>query len=157
MEHADVSRALAAAISEAVELGLDANDCIVLQNSNRLTVRLTPCDVIARIAIRTGRNDDGPAFELETARHLAEADCPVAVLEPRVESRVYVRDGCAITYWKYYEALPAADTPHDGICGSAPSPPRRPQKAQSARAPFHRPGWGSAGDRRGHSAKSRSR
>ena len=39
-----------------------------------------------------------------------EADCPIAVLEPRVEPLVHLRDGFAITYWKYYEPLPAADT-----------------------------------------------
>ncbi|MEO7221519.1 MAG: phosphotransferase [Devosia sp.] len=59
----------------------------------------------------TGRGSDQvPAFEVETARRLAEAGCPIAVIEPRVEPRVYLRDGHAITYWKYYEPLPAADT-----------------------------------------------
>lgn len=110
MERAEVSRALAAAISDATELGLDATDAIVLQNSNRLTVRLVPCDVIARVAIRTGRNDDGPAFEVRTALHLAEAGCPIAVLAPSVAPRVYVRDRYAITYWEYYEPLPVAGT-----------------------------------------------
>ena len=49
----------------------------------------------------------GPhSFEVELAQRLAETDCPVAPLEPRVEPRVYERDGFAITLWTYYEPLP---------------------------------------------------
>ena len=37
---------------------------------------------------------------------------PVAALEPRVEPRVYERDGFAVTWWTYYEAVtPAQDSP----------------------------------------------
>ncbi|MBT5775621.1 MAG: phosphotransferase, partial [Dehalococcoidia bacterium] len=43
---------------------------------------------------------------LEIARRFEEADSPVAVIEPRVEPLVYLRDGFAITFWKYYEPLP---------------------------------------------------
>ena len=42
-------------------------------------------------------------FEFEVARRLAEIDCPVGELEPRVEPRVYRRDAFAITLWTYYE------------------------------------------------------
>ena len=34
----------------ATALGLKANDAIVLQESNKLAVRLLPCDVLARVA-----------------------------------------------------------------------------------------------------------
>lgn len=37
-------------VSLAAELGLTADDAIVIQNSNRLAVRLVACDVLARIA-----------------------------------------------------------------------------------------------------------
>ena len=47
---------------------------------------------------------------MEMARQFQETDCPIAVLEPRVEPRVHVRDGFAITYWRYYEPLRAGDT-----------------------------------------------
>ncbi len=109
MEPTKVSRALKATTSVASELGLSVEDAIVIQNANRLAVRLVPCDVLARVAAKVRPNQQGAAFELEMARQFEEADSPVAVLEPRVEPLVYVRDGFAITYWKYYEPLPAGD------------------------------------------------
>jgi hypothetical protein len=46
----DLSRGMAAAISTAVGLDLAVDDAIVLHNSNRLALRLLPCDVLARVA-----------------------------------------------------------------------------------------------------------
>jgi Ser/Thr protein kinase RdoA (MazF antagonist) len=45
------------------------------------------------------------ALEVELAQHLAATPCPAAVLEPRVEPRVYEADGFAVTLWTYYEAV----------------------------------------------------
>ncbi len=106
MDPSEVSRALTATTSVASEVGLSVGDAIVIQNSNRLAVRLVPCDVLARVAATVGRNQEGAVFELEMARRLEETESPIAVLEPRVEPLVYVRDGFAVTYWKYYEPLP---------------------------------------------------
>ena len=44
-------------------------------------------------------------FEVELAQRLAETESPVAALEPRVEPRVYERDGFVVTLWTYYEPL----------------------------------------------------
>jgi uncharacterized protein (DUF2384 family) len=41
---------MAAAMSIASSLGLTAGHAIVLHDSNKLTVRLLPCDVLARVA-----------------------------------------------------------------------------------------------------------
>jgi len=51
----------------------------------------------------------GAAFEVEVGRRLAAAGCPVEAPAPRVEPRVYVRDGFAITLWTYYKAVPPQD------------------------------------------------
>ena len=52
------------------------------------------------------------ALEVELARRLAATASPVAALEPRVEPRVYERDGFAVTFWTYYEAVaPDPDSP----------------------------------------------
>jgi len=51
----------------------------------------------------------GAVFEVEVARQLAETDSPVAELEPRVEPRVYVRDGFAVTLWTFYKPVPSRD------------------------------------------------
>ena len=77
MEPTEVSRALAATTSDAAELGLSVEDASVIQNANRLAVRLVPCDVLARVAAPVRRNHEVAAFEVEMARRLEEADCPV--------------------------------------------------------------------------------
>jgi aminoglycoside phosphotransferase (APT) family kinase protein len=99
----EVRRAMAAAMSIASSLDLAVDDAIVLQDSNRLTVRLLPCDVLAQVAPAARQVAQ---FEVELAQRLAEAGCPVAVLEPRVDPRVYERDGFVVTLWTYYEPAP---------------------------------------------------
>lgn len=91
-------------MSTASALGLTVDDAIVLQNANRLTLRLLPCDVLARVAPSAHQVAQ---FEIELASRLAETDSPAAALEPRVPQRVYERDGFAITLWTYY----ASETP----------------------------------------------
>lgn len=99
----DIPRAVAAAKSIAAALGLRADDAVVLQASNRIAVRLLPCDVLARVAYVV--RQESAEFEIEIARQLAATDSPVAALEPRVEPRAYVRDGFVITLWTYYEPV----------------------------------------------------
>jgi hypothetical protein len=103
MQAPEVRRAMAAAMSIASSLGLTVGDAIVLQDSNKLTLRLLPCDVLARVAPVAHQVSQ---FEVELAQRLAESGCPVAVLEPRVDPRVYERDGFVVTLWTYYQ--PAA-------------------------------------------------
>jgi Phosphotransferase enzyme family len=103
MEPSEVQRALEAGRSTASALGLRVDDGVVVHNSNRIAVRLTPCDVLARVVPLA--HQAGAEFEVEVGRRLAEAGCPVEELEPRVEPRVYVRDGFAITLWTYYEPV----------------------------------------------------
>ncbi|MYV99922.1 aminoglycoside phosphotransferase family protein [Streptomyces sp. SID3343] len=104
METSDLTRAIAAATSVAASLDLPADDAVVLHDSNRLALRLRPCDVLARVAPR----GQAAQLEVDLAQRLAEAGCPVGALEPRVDPRVYTRDGFAVTLWTYYEPV----TPH---------------------------------------------
>jgi hypothetical protein len=90
---------MAAAMSVASALDLPVDDATVLHNSNKVALRLVPCDVVARVA-HVGQ--EVAQLEVELARRLAETESPVAALEPRVEPRVYERDGFAITLWSYY-------------------------------------------------------
>jgi phosphotransferase family enzyme len=113
MEPSEARRAADAAAETASALGLQVADAVVLHNSDRIAVRLTPCDVLARVAplsLYDGQARAGMEFEAEVARRLAETDSPVGELEPRVEPAVYVRDGFAITLWTYYEPV-VADRP----------------------------------------------
>ena len=90
-------------MSIASALDLTVDDAVVLHNSNKLAIRLLPCNVLVRVA-PVGH---GVAqFEIELAQRLVETESPVAALEPRVEPRVYERDGFAATLWTYY--APAA-------------------------------------------------
>jgi len=87
-------------MSIASSLGLAGDEAVVLQDSNKLTLRLLPCDVLARVAPMAHQVAQ---FEIELAQGLARSGSPVAALEPRVEPRVYERDGFAVTLWTYYE------------------------------------------------------
>ncbi|MCH7998451.1 MAG: aminoglycoside phosphotransferase family protein [Chloroflexi bacterium] len=108
MEPSEVQRAIEAGRSAASTLGLRVEDAVVVHNSNRIAVSLTPCDVLARVAPLELLHPDAE-FEVEVARRLAETDGPVAALEPRVEPRVYVRDGFVVTLWTYYEPVSPQD------------------------------------------------
>jgi hypothetical protein len=90
-------------MSIASSLGLPVDDAIVLHDSNKLAVRLLPCDVLARVAYVAHQVAQ---FEVELAQRLAETESPVAALEPRVEPRVYEFDGFVVTLWTYYEPVP---------------------------------------------------
>jgi Phosphotransferase enzyme family len=111
VQASEASRAMAAAMSTASSLDLTVDDAIVLHDSNKLTVRLLPCDVLARVAPVAHQVS---RFEVELAQRLAESGCPVAALEPRVDPRVYEREGFAVTLWTYYEpAAPREVSPAD--------------------------------------------
>lgn len=102
MKASEVQRAVAAATSIVAALDLTVDDAIVLHNSNKLALRVLPCDVLARVA-HVGH--EVAQFEVDLAQRLAETDSPVAALEPRVEPRVYERDGFAVTLWTYYQPV----------------------------------------------------
>jgi Ser/Thr protein kinase RdoA (MazF antagonist) len=101
MEAPEVRRAVEAGGAAASALGLQVGDAVVVHNSDRIAVRLIPCDVLARVAPSAQQADS--EFEVEVARRLAETDGPVAELEPRAGNRVYSRDDFAISLWTYYE------------------------------------------------------
>lgn len=110
MEPAVVSRAIAAveALAGAFDLAVERVD--ILQNSNKLALRLVPCDVMARVAVL---GEEVAAFEVELAQHLAAAGAPVAALDPRVRPRVHERDGFAVTFWTFHASSPQPVSPAD--------------------------------------------
>ncbi len=101
MQPAEMRRATAAAASVASAVGLAVGDVIVLHNSNKLTVRLLPCDVVARVAPVA---QQVATFEIELAGLLAGTGSPVAASQPPwAEPRAHERDGFVVTLWTYYE------------------------------------------------------
>ena len=104
MEASEVVRAVAAAREITVGLGLSVEHATLLRNSNKVAVRLLPCDVLARVA-PTGM---GLArFEIEIASCVIATGSPVAALDPRVEAIVYETDGFEASLWTYYERVAA--------------------------------------------------
>jgi uncharacterized protein (DUF2384 family) len=79
MQGSDVPGALAAAKATASSLGLTVDEAIILHDSNKLTLRLLPCDVLARVAPVAHQVAQ---FEVELAQQLVESGCPVAALDP---------------------------------------------------------------------------
>lgn len=106
MQASVVPCAVVAAMSIASSLDLTVDDAIILNDSNKLTLRLLPCDVLARVAPAAHQVAE---FEVDLAQRLAESGCPVAVLDPRVEPRVYERDGFVVTLWTYYAPVTARE------------------------------------------------
>ncbi len=119
MQASEARLAVAAARSVVSAFGLAADDVVTISNSNRLVVRLMPCDVVARVtspealapaaARATWLSGEGYrarlATEVELVRRLAEYGSPVAGLEARVEARVFMQDGFAITVWCHFEPV----------------------------------------------------
>lgn len=109
MELVELRRAMEAGRATAAELGLRVDDVVVVHDSDRVALRLLPCDVLARVA-PPGQSADSE-FEVEVARRLVAVGAPVAEPEPRVEPRVYVRGGFAVSLWAYYAPVAAEVSP----------------------------------------------
>ena len=105
MQASEVSRAKAAARSLASSLGLTVDDAVVLQNSNKLALRLLPCDTLARVAPVSPEALRDAQLEIELAQRLAAAGSPVAALDGRVNPQIHERDGFVVSLWTYYEPV----------------------------------------------------
>ncbi len=101
---------MAAAMATAAAQDLSVEGATILNDSNRLVLRLMPCDIVARVSPIVYQAA-GAELEVEVARRLAVTDSPVAAPAPRVEPRAYVRDGFVITMWTYYEPGPSRELP----------------------------------------------
>lgn len=108
MDPADTERAIAAATSIAASIGLETDGTDVISNSNKLSLRLWPADVFARVA---SVEDQHARFEIPLAQRLVEAGCPIAAPDPRVEARGYLRDGFEVTFWTYLEPISSTTPP----------------------------------------------
>lgn len=101
MQPKQTQRAIAASVSLAASLDLAVDRTLVLHESNRLVVRLLPCNIVARISPNGWYS---PKKEVELARRLAaESNGLIAGLDPRVEPVVFERDHFEIGMWTYFE------------------------------------------------------
>ncbi|WP_112133505.1 phosphotransferase [Glycomyces dulcitolivorans] len=102
MHAAEIERAVATVKAIGASVGLEVEEAVVLHDSNKLSLRLLPCDSLARVAPLSHRI---AAFEIDLAQRLGAAGCPVGELDPRVEPRVYGRGDFDVTLWTYYEPV----------------------------------------------------
>lgn len=104
------AQAVAAATATARALGREADSAVVLQESNSVTLRLLPCDIVARV--RQGKaHIPQAARELDLARALVELGAPAAGPDPALGARVHERDGFVVTFWTYFEPVGAHEIP----------------------------------------------
>jgi aminoglycoside phosphotransferase (APT) family kinase protein len=120
MQEEQARRAVTAAIAVVESFDLDVDETTVLNDSNRLVVRLLPCDVVARIVpvgYRVFASAIGAEREVQLLRRLGSVEGPIAVLEPRVPPHVFVRDGFEVELLTCYvpvttRRLPAGEYAH---------------------------------------------
>ncbi len=98
-----MERAVAAAASLVRDSGLSVDHVVIVQNSNKLAVRILPCDLLARVAVVGGYQTAN--LEIAVAESLAAQAAPVARIDGRVERLVHERDGFVVTFWSYYEEM----------------------------------------------------
>ncbi|MGW0607508.1 aminoglycoside phosphotransferase family protein [Streptomyces sp. NPDC002640] len=109
MEPAELRRAVEAARATARDAGLRADDVVVVHDSDRVALRLLPCDTLVRVAASATAAEG--AYEVEAARRLADAGAPVAGLDPRTGPRLHRRDGFVLSFWTYYAPVAGDITP----------------------------------------------
>jgi Ser/Thr protein kinase RdoA (MazF antagonist) len=116
MQEAERRRAVAAATAVASAAGLAVGDAVVLNDSNRLVVRLTPCDIVARVTPVTHHagHHMSAEREVELVNRLAQTGSPVAALDARVEPRVFVHNGFKVSIWTYFEPAESRILPPAG-------------------------------------------
>lgn len=104
-----------AALATAALMGLSAERAEVLQDSNRVVLRVQPCDTVVRVV--ESAHAEHLERELLLASRLERLGAPVAAPDPRVERRVFGDDEFAMTFWRHYEAAgPRAIEPaHYGV------------------------------------------
>ncbi len=103
MPHTGTSlRAAQAAARLARRLGIGCERPQLLHESQRISIRLYPHDIVAR-GVGT---DDAEALrrlarEVDIARHLAANHAPVVRLDPGVAAGPHIEDGFAFTLWQF--------------------------------------------------------
>lgn len=91
----------AVAVALAKELGIPANDAVVLSDLTNVLVHLRPSPVVARVSLTlAGRGPKALEQELAFAAAAASAGAPVV---PPVEPTPFERDGRLVTLWRYVE------------------------------------------------------
>ena len=83
---------------------MDAGSAEVLQDSNRVVLRILPADAVARIHVADRANE--LLAEIDLAQRLRRLAAPIGLADPRFELRPSTSEGCAMTFWRHYAQVP---------------------------------------------------
>lgn len=104
----------ASAVHAAQEIarrrGIAVEQAQVLHDANNVVVHLAPSPIVAKIC-RASAGDHGwrkLATELDIARHLVHSGAPVVGPSQELPPGPHVRDGYAMTFWRYHDHDPSA-------------------------------------------------
>ncbi len=98
-----------AAVETAVEYGIVADRCDILQNGSTLVLRLTET-LVARVVQDSGGPRQGPewfARENAIVKHLTKQGAPIIPLHPDLPPGPHWRHGFPINFWEFVTAVPA--------------------------------------------------
>jgi predicted trehalose synthase len=123
------ARAVEAAVWLARRLGFDSIDPIVLHESQHISIRLFPRDVVARV-IRLEKAEAAERLhrELSVARYLAEKSAPVISPTTAHSPGPHFHEGFGLTLWQYVDHV-AADGDNAQHAASAAGALRRVHEA----------------------------
>lgn len=111
MDAPTTKRAIASGIDVAIRLGHAVDDSGILQNSNRVTARLEPAGVIARIAPAAKRLV--AEREVDIVHRLERLGAPVTPLDPRSGPTVHDTGEFVVTLWSACRATTPAGVAPD--------------------------------------------
>jgi predicted trehalose synthase len=98
------SRAVQSAIRLVHRLGVRHVDPVILHESQRISIRLFPLNVVARIvSIHDQEAASRFSRESEVVRHLAKSAAPIVVPAAELPAGPHIQDDFAVTLWEFVE------------------------------------------------------
>jgi Phosphotransferase enzyme family len=102
------SRAVAAAVSLARDLGVRCDEPVVLRDLTNVVVHLAPAPIVARVPVTLGRLR-GAEWErevVELAAFLAEAEAPIVRPSSELPPGPHEHHGLVVSFWEHVEHDP---------------------------------------------------
>lgn len=114
------SRAVEAAIRLAQRLGVRRVDPVILHESRRVTIRLFPLDLVARVvSIHDQEATSRLCGEIDIARHLAKSAAPIVAPATELPAGPHVQDDFVLTLWEFVEHTAADDENAEHVARAA--------------------------------------
>lgn len=105
-----VRQAVAAAQGVVRQYGIPTGRTRILHDANNVVVHFAPSPVVAKACPSAAGGWHKLEREVAVARHLAEAGAPVVGPSSELPAGPHLRDGYAISFWRYHDHDPGAAT-----------------------------------------------